>query len=466
MPTSLKFLGGAGTVTGSKFLFETDSGPDAERVLIDCGLFQGLKDLRLQNREKLPVDPASIDAVVLTHAHLDHTGYLPLLVRNGFKGKIHATRPTRELAKIILLDSAKIQEEDADYANKMGYSKHVPAEPLYTTKDVQAALKLFVTDDVGKWIKVTERVKFRYTPSGHILGSAFVELKFRGMRVVFSGDLGRRSPLMLPPPSRVTGADYLVVESTYGDRIHPTEAPLHRLRRIINDTIDRGGHVIIPCFAVGRVQDILYLISRLKQQKGIPDIPVFLDSPMGIHATEVLLDNPQWHKLKPKEVKELCDKVIMVQKHQQSEELSRSTTSAIVIAGSGMLTGGRVLHHLERRLPDERNTVVLAGFQAAGTRGRLLRDGIPELKMFGHYVPVKARIEEISSLSAHADQAETIAWLKGFRTAPRQTFIVHGEPPASDALRVRIQDALGWDVQIPAQFQSVELRDSGDRDSE
>ncbi|MEW6057351.1 MAG: MBL fold metallo-hydrolase [Bdellovibrionota bacterium] len=453
MAPTLQFLGGVGTVTGSKFLFETEN----EKLLIDCGLFQGLKELRLQNREKLPVDSATIDAVLLTHAHLDHSGYLPLLVRNGFKGKIYCTGPTKELAKIILVDSANIQEEDADRANKMGYSKHHPAEPLYTKEEVKASLKLFAPIEINKWIRLSKGLKVRFSPSGHILGSAFIELKYNEKKIVFSGDLGRRSPLMLPPPTRITSADYLVIESTYGDRVHSSETPLHQLERIINETIARKGHVIIPSFAVGRAQDVLFLISKLKRSKRIPDIPVFLDSPMGINATEVFLGHSQWHTLSSKEVEELCQNVTMVRNHQQSEELSRAKNSTIIIAGSGMLTGGRVLLHLEKRLPDARNTVVLVGYQAASTRGRLLRDGISELKMFGQYVPVKARIEEISSLSAHADQSEIISWLKGFRRVPQKTFIVHGEPQGADALRVRIRDSLGWIAEIPAQFEAKEL---------
>ncbi len=449
MPPSIQFLGAAGTVTGSKFLFRADN----YKILVDCGLFQGLKALRLQNWEKLPVEAASIDALILTHAHLDHTGYVPLLVRNGFKGKIFCTAPTRELAKIILTDSAHIQEEDAKFANEQGYSKHNPAVPLYTSGDVVRALKLFSTEPADKWVKLSKDIKFRFSPSGHILGSAFIELDYQGTRVVFSGDLGRKAPLMLHPPTQITTADYLVVESTYGDRVHASESPINVLKRVINETVARKGHVIIPSFAVGRVQDVLYLISKLKRQKSIPNIPVYLDSPMGIHATEVLLDYPEWHKLGAREVQAFCQDVIMVQNQQQSHEIARAKKSTIVVAGSGMLTGGRVLHHLQVRLADPRNTILLVGFQAAGTRGRLLRDGIPELKMFGQYVAVKAHVEELSSLSAHADQKEILAWLAGFRSAPKMTFIVHGEPQAADALRVRIRDSLNWPVEVPAQFE-------------
>ncbi|MBI3556280.1 MAG: MBL fold metallo-hydrolase [Deltaproteobacteria bacterium] len=453
MAPSIQFLGAAGTVTGSKFLFRTET----QKILVDCGLFQGVKELRLQNWEKLPIEASAIDAVILTHAHLDHTGYLPLLVRNGFKGKIYCTAPTRELSKIILNDSAHIQEEDAEYANRLGFSKHSPAMPLYTTSDVAHTLKLFISVAGDKWVKIAKDVKFRLSPSGHILGSAFVELNHSGMRVVFSGDLGRKKPLMLNPPTRLTTADYLVIESTYGDRVHSPESPMNVLKRVINETVARKGHLIIPSFAVGRVQDVLYLISKLKRQKLIPNIPVYLDSPMGIHATEVLLDYPEWHKLGAKEIEAFCQDAIMVRSYQDSNGLARARKSTIVVAGSGMLTGGRVLHHLETRLSDSRNTILLVGFQAAGTRGRLLRDGIPELKMYGKYVPVKARIEELSSLSAHADQSEIIEWLRGFRSAPKTTFIVHGEPQAADALRVRIRDSLNWFAEVPAHLEVKEL---------
>lgn len=443
---SIQFLGGSGTVTGSKFLVTYK----ADRVLVDCGLFQGLKELRLQNWAKLPIDPKSITAVVLTHAHLDHSGYLPLLIKNGFSGKVYCTPPTRDLAKIILVDSAEIQQEDADYANRMGFTKHSPAKPLYNVADAKTALKHLSVVHTEEWTKISSHLKFRFTPSGHILGSAFVEIKAGGTKITFSGDLGRQKPLILKPPRPIEHTDYLVVESTYGDRIHDTLSPLKELKRIVTETLARKGHLIIPSFAVGRAQDMLYLLSQLRSQKEIPEsVPIYLDSPMGIDATDTFLEYPEWHTLKERTIKELCSMVTMVRNQQQSNEIMRRKQSSIVIAGSGMLSGGRVLRHLESRLPDPRNTVLLVGFQAAGTRGRLLRDRIPELKMYGQYVPVRARIEEISTLSAHADQAETIEWLKHFNTPPLHTFIVHGEPQAADALRVRIKDTLDWSCSIP-----------------
>jgi metallo-beta-lactamase family protein len=453
MRTSIQFLGGAGTVTGSKFLVE--SGKD--RVLVDCGLFQGLKELRLQNWAPFPVNPQSIDSVLLTHAHLDHCGYLPLLARNGFSGRVYCTAPTRDLCKVILYDSAKLQEEDAERANAGGYSKHSPAEPLYTAQDVKKALKLIRVVSRDEWIQVSKAIQARFTHSGHILGSSLIELKAPDATIAFTGDLGRSDPLILHPPDFIREADYVVVESTYGDRLHSPLSPLKELGRIVRETVDREGHVIIPAFAVGRTQDILFLLSTLRRQSQIPDVPVFLDSPMGIDATEIFTEHADWHRLLPGQVEHLRESVTLLKTRQESEDLLRRKESSIVIAGSGMLTGGRVLTHLARRLPDARNTVVLVGYQPAATRGSLLKNGITELKIYGQYIPVRARIEEISTLSAHADQKDIIRWLGHIKTPPKQVFIVHGEPQGSDALRVRIGDALGWKSVTPKQGEKFEL---------
>ncbi|HRK02186.1 MAG TPA: MBL fold metallo-hydrolase [Oligoflexia bacterium] len=444
----IQFLGGVGTVTGSKFLVSLGS----EKILIDCGLFQGLKELRLQNWAEFPIDPRSITAVVLTHAHLDHSGYLPLLVKKGFAGKIYCTPPTRDLSKIILEDSAEIQEEDADYANKKGYSKHDPAKPLYTIEDVRRSLRHFTVVPNSDWFKINDRIKFRFKPNGHILGSAFIELKIGTTKITFSGDMGRKNPIILNPSSSPEKTDFLIVESTYGDRLHPNLSPARELKRIINETLARKGKLIIPSFAVGRAQDLLHLLSQLRAQNDIPNVPIYLDSPMGIHATDIFMAHSKWHKLKNNEVDALGRIAVMVRKQRNSIEIAEKKQSSIIIAGSGMLSGGRVLHHLEKCLPDERNTVLIVGFQAASTRGRLLKEGIPELKIHGKYIPVHARIEEISGLSAHGDQKEILDWLKQFKTAPKNTFIVHGEPQASDALRVCIQDRLGWNCTIPKPF--------------
>lgn len=451
MSASIQFLGGTGTVTGSKFLLHTGRA----NVLVDCGLFQGIKELRLQNWQPLPYDVSKIDAVLLTHAHLDHSGYLPLLVKNGFKGPIYCTAPTRELVRVILLDSAKIQEEDAELANAGGYSKHSPAKPLYTVEDAHQALRQLRTVPL-QWTEEAG-IKFNYANSGHILGSAWIQVETQDGVVGFTGDLGRAEPMLMNPPQWMKTADILLVESTYGDRAHSPISPLKELGRIIRETHERGGHVVIPSFAVGRTQDVLYLISQLKKQAQIPEIPIFLDSPMGINATEIFLDYPEWHRLTPDEVKDLCRCVTLVKSQQQSRELLARKESSIVIAGSGMLTGGRVLVHLDKRLPDERNSVVLVGFQSASTRGSLLRSGISELKIYGKYVPVRAKIEEISSLSAHADQKDILKWLGHLGAAPRTIFIVHGEAQASDALRVKIRDELGWSCTIPKPLQKYNL---------
>ncbi len=453
MKASIRFLGGAGTVTGSKILLELG----ARNILVDCGLFQGLKELRLRNWAPFPVEPGRIDAVILTHAHLDHCGYLPVLSKGGFKGPVYSTAPTKDLAKIILMDSAKIQEEDAELANRGGYSKHSPALPLYTCEEALRSMRQFISKPLGEWHDLFDGIRFRFSGSGHILGSAFVEVEWDGRRIVFSGDLGRSDPLLLQPPHRIESADWLVVESTYGDRNHSPVSPLRELARIVNETLERKGHLIIPAFAVGRAQDLLFLLSRLKEQSQIPDVPVFLDSPMGVSATGTFLEYSAWHRLSTAEINELQSAATMVKSPQQSEELLSRTGSSIVIAGSGMVSGGRVLRHLLKRLPDDRNTILLVGFQAASTRGRLLRDGASELKMFGQYVPVRARVEEISTLSAHADQREILEWLKGFKKAPGKTFVVHGEQQASDCLRRKIRDEIGWECEVPSPSDSFAL---------
>jgi metallo-beta-lactamase family protein len=453
MGSSIEFLGGAGTVTGSKFLLHLN----ARKILVDCGLFQGLKELRLQNWSPFPVPPKEIDAVLLTHAHLDHCGYLPILVREGFRGPIYATAPTRELSKVILIDSAKIQEEDAERANREGYSKHKPARPLYTSEEAKFSLGQFRTIAPDQWLPLFESIQVRFSNAGHILGSSIIEIKTPSFTIAFTGDLGRQDPLILHPPKTLEPVDYLVVESTYGDRLHSPLSPLKELSEIVRETVDRKGHLIIPAFAVGRTQDVLYLLSVLRRQSQIPSIPIFLDSPMGIEATEIFSDYPEWHRLPPSELKELVRDVTAVKHPQQSEELQHRRESSIVIAGSGMLTGGRVLSHLLNRLSSERNTVLLVGFQAPSTRGSLLRSGIPELKIFGQYVPVRAQIRELSTLSAHGDQRDLLNWIEQIGAPPKKTFIVHGEPQAANALRVRMKDLLSWDAVVPHQNARFEL---------
>ena len=457
MTLTIQFLGAAGTVTGSKYLLDNGS----QKVLVDCGLFQGLKELRLQNWEKFPISPAEIDAVVLTHSHLDHSGFIPLLVKQGFKGPVFATPPTCDLSKILLLDSAHIQEEDAQHANEKGFSKHSPAKPLYTTSDVYLALELLRPTPDKEWIEILPGWKMRFQKSGHILGSAFIELLVGGVKTVFSGDLGRQLPLTLDPPLAIEDADYLLIESTYGDRLHPTAPVLEQLSKVIVETVEKGGHLLIPSFAVGRTQDLLYLLSVLKRNSSMPEIPVFLDSPLGLIATEIFENYSGWHKLSREDIGAMQEITTIIKSRQQSQEVMRRRPSSIVIAGSGMVSGGRILHHLCARLWDKRNTVLLVGYQAAGTRGRQLQQGVSEIKMHGEYFAVGAEVVELSGLSAHADQNEILTWLGHFKTPPKETFIVHGEPQASDALRVRIQDTYRWKCQIPKAFEKQSLSPRG-----
>lgn len=454
----LRFLGGVQTVTGSKTLITAGK----HRVLIDCGLFQGLKELRRRNWSPFPVDPRTLSAVILTHAHLDHSGYLPLLVRNGFRGKVYCSAPTRDLAELILEDSARLQEEDADHANRHGYSKHHPARPLYNEDDVKRALSCFEPVPPWKWRDLPGRVRFRLSPSGHILGSTFVEVEVLGKRIAFSGDLGRAHPFLYDPPVSLEQVDYLVLESTYGDRTHHagsgSERDLKdRLAKVVRETVDRGGQAIIPSFAVGRVQDLLFLFSLLKSEGRLPDVPIYLDSPMGVNATRIFMNYPKWHRLEAEQVDRLASIATILGSRIESGHVKSEGRPAIIIAGGGMLSGGRVLNHLEARLPEERNTILLVGFQAAGTRGRLLKEGISELKMHGQYIPVRCRVEEMGSLSAHADQSETLSWLGRLKRAPKTIYINHGEPQASDALRVKIRDTLGWECEVPHPDQEFEL---------
>ncbi len=442
---SLTSLGAAQTVTGSKHLLRT---PELN-ILIDCGLFQGLKELREKNWGAFPVDPASINVMILTHAHLDHCGYIPLLVKKGFKGKIYMTPPTKELTELILLDSAKIQEEDAEHANAMGYSKHHPAKPLYTTEDAELAFSRFVTIEHSVEFELTPDVSFQFRKNGHILGSACVELNCYGKKIIFSGDIGRYTSDFLLPPSNIDGADFVVMESTYGDRLHDQKNPSDQLAAIINKTILQHGNVLIPSFAVGRAQEIMHIINELKNSAKIPThVPVYLDSPMAANATDILCRYPKWHKLSHDKCTSVCKDVIINRDYHNTKKIIANSNSKIIIAASGMITGGRVLEYLKHYLGDKRNTILLVGYQAEGTRGRALQNGAHEIKMHGKFYPVKAAVAEIPGLSAHADQAELIHWLKQFKHLPEKIFLVHGEPSAQEALRVKIQDELNILVEI------------------
>ncbi|MBF3724190.1 MBL fold metallo-hydrolase, partial [Burkholderia pseudomallei] len=452
----LTFLGATETVTGSKYLLE-DAGT---RVLIDCGLFQGTKKLRLRNWSPLPVPADSIDAVVLTHAHLDHSGYLPVLVREGFRGPIYCTHGTAALCEIMLIDSARLLEEEADFANRHGYSKHHPALPLYTTDDAKRTLERLAPRDFDAPSALAGDLHFRLLPAGHILGAASVVVCWRHTLLAFSGDLGRAHDPIMRAPVPPVHADYLVVESTYGDRLHDASDPQTELADVFAKTFARGGVVVMPCFTVGRAQEILYYIAQLKQTGRMPHVPVFLDSPMATSVTEIYRRRLSDHRLTMSDADAIGHAAVMVRTVEQSKAIADHHGPMVIIAGSGMATGGRVLHHLARYAPDSRNTVLLVGYQAAGTRGAALAAHEPTLKIHGEYVRVRAQVQMISSLSAHADYGEILGWLGAQSSAPARTFVTHGEPAAADALRRRIEETLHWRCDVPSYLESVELEDA------
>ncbi len=455
----LSFLGATGTVTGSKYLLSAQaaSGVDT-RILIDCGLFQGLKQLRLRNWADLPIDPKTLDAVVLTHAHIDHSGYLPLLVKKGYAGKIYCSPATRDLCEVLLLDSAHLQEEEARYANKSGFSKHHPALPLYTTDDAQNALALLTPIEYEQDVDLGGGLTLRLSPSGHILGSAFVRIHSKKTSVLFSGDIGRPHDILMKPPATIKQADYLVLESTYGNRLHDRSDPQLKLAEIINQTVQHKGVVLIPVFAVGRAQELLYYIHLLKASGAIPDhIPVYLNSPMAVDATAIFNHFKNEHRLSAEQSHALCHVAHMVHGVEESKRLNQQRGPMIILSASGMATGGRVVHHLKAFAPNPNNTVLFVGFQAAGTRGAAMLDGADSIKIHGEYVPVRAKVALISNLSAHADYAEIIAWLGGFVSPPKRTFITHGEPVAADAMRLHLEERLHWRVTVPDYLETVNL---------
>ncbi len=456
MPSTIRihFLGASGTVTGSKFLLET---PD-QNILIDCGMFQGVKKLRDLNWQQLPVNVSEIDRILLTHGHADHCGFLPRLVKMGFHGPVWATLPTLDIAEIILRDSAKIQEEDAERANKDGFTKHSPALPLYNTLDVEKTLPLFEARPTDKWFPIDDRIRVRFRYNGHILGSTFIELDVAGKRWVFSGDIGRVNDPLLLDPVKPEKADILFLESTYGDRLHPSENVSDKLLSTILETVEKNGTVIIPSFAVERAQLLLYLLWQLRKESKLPPgIPVILDSPMGIDAFSIFRKYHEWHKLNEEDCLDLSRMVHMVSSYGETWEIIDNPSPKIVIAGSGMVTGGRVLTYLQKYLERENTTVLLAGYQAEGTRGRQLLNGVDEVKIYGKYIPVKARVDILDGLSAHADRSELLDWLSDIKSRPEHLFLTHGEPQALDMLRVKLNDERGWDASIPDLFQIFEV---------
>jgi metallo-beta-lactamase family protein len=464
---TLTYLGATGTVTGSKFLIEHDGC----RILVDCGLFQGLKDLRLRNWEAPPVDPASIDRVVLTHAHLDHTGYLPVLARRGFVGDVLATPATCELCGILLPDSGHLQEEDARFANWKGYSKHRPALPLYTEEEARQALPLLRPLPFDQTIEVHAGLSLRFYPAGHILGAALVEVRIassggRGREKVllFSGDLGRPGQPILPDPAPLPPCDHLVLESTYGDRDHARDDPKDLLESLIRDTVRRGGTLLIPSFAVGRTQTLLYLFHEMRRENRIPsDVPIYLDSPMAIEATRIVTRHPEAQDLEMRAMAAKGEDALglagihMASSVEESKALNSIAYPAIIISASGMAEGGRILHHLEFKLDDHRTTVLFVGFQAAGTRGRALQQGAESIKIHGRQIPVRARIETLDGLSAHADRGEILQWLRSSGHRPGAVHLVHGEPAGLESFAARIRDELSVHVEIPDYLEKTRI---------
>jgi metallo-beta-lactamase family protein len=457
MPT-LTFHGAARTVTGSKYLLEVDG----RRILIDCGQFQGRKDLRLLNWTHVPFDPKTLDAVVLTHAHLDHSGLLPRLVAGGYKGRIYCTPGTLELCGLVLPDAGRIQEEDARQANRHGYTKHAPAQPLFTEADALRTLTQLQPFGYERTVDLGGGVSFEFLPAGHLLGSAYVRLTAPGGTILFGGDLGRYNRPVLPDPHPVAQADVLVVESTYGDRLHPADDDGERLAEVIRTTIDRRGKVIVPSFAIGRVEEVLYWVKRLEEEGRIPVVPVYVDSPMALEALNFYsrrgdeLDDELSQR--GRAVRMFATKRFTVTRSgQESKQITASKLPSIVISASGMATGGRVLHHLADALPDRRCTVLFVGFQAEGTRGRQLVDGAHEVKIHGRLIPVNATVVRLDGMSAHADQGEIIRWLTGFTSPPKVTYLVHGEPASMEALKTAIGGALGWRVEIPQMNETVQV---------
>ena len=458
---TLTFLGAARTVTGSKYLFEADN----QRLLVDCGQFQGLKQLRQRNWAAFPVHPSAIHAVVLTHAHIDHSGLLPRLVAGGFHGPIFCTRGTADLCSLVLPDAGRLQEEDARLANRQRFSRHSPAVPLFTEADAHEALAHFELVDFNRPVNVADGIQAEYTNAGHLLGSAFVRLtraSGHGSRILFGGDLGRYRRPVLPDPSAGPDAETLLLESTYGDRIHPNHDDAARLERIVKETVARGGRVIIPAFAVGRAEELLYWLKKLEDSGRLDQLPVYLDSPMAVSALNFYARHER--ELDPEvrvgtgEISAYATKRFQpVVSPRESQEVVKSAGPAIVISASGMATGGRVLHHLVATLPDPRNTVLFVGFQAEGTRGRSLIEGAKAVKIHGMMVPVAARIEKLDSMSAHADSGEIVRWLRTFAAPPATTYLVHGEPTAQDALKATIQKTLGWTAHIPQHGEKVEV---------
>lgn len=450
----IHFLGASGTVTGSKFLLETPQ----VNIMVDCGMFQGLKELRNLNWEPFPFPPEKIDLILLTHGHLDHSGYLPRLVGQGFKGKIMATAPSLAIASIIVLDSAKIQEEHAQKANDEDFSIHTPALPLYSIEDAENAIRLFKSVEPGKWSAITPDIKFRMEKNGHIIGATYIELDILGKIFLFSGDIGREKDQLLEPPKPPEWGDYIFLESTYGDRLHPEDNADEILRDAIEETIKKNSILIIPSFAVERLQGLMYRLWQLYDKKVIPKIPIFIDSPMGNEVFGVFERFPSWHKLSLEDLSAMKSHFNIITSYKDTWKTIDDPRAKVVMAGSGMLSGGRVLTYLRYFIEKPETRVLLVGFQAEGTRGRQLLEGAHEIKIFGKYCEVQAKITTIESLSAHADQKGLIHWLGNIKNIPEKVFLIHGEPTALDVLRVKIKDTYQWQVHIPHLKETISIQ--------
>lgn len=461
MDVFAKFLGATGTVTGSRFLIELDG----FRFLFDCGLFQGLKDVRSRNWEEFPIDPSTIDAVVLSHAHIDHTGYLPKLVKEGFSGPVYCTHPTADLMEIMLTDSARLQEEEARYAQQKGYSIHEHPKPLYTEKDALEVFPLVRSFGYKEEIKIHEAVTLIFHDAGHLLGSAITEVFIQGKnqckKIVFSGDLGRYTQELMHPPTTISQADILFIESTYGIKDNPVDDPAADFIRIANEASERGGVLLIPAFSVGRTQAILNTLHHLMKEDKIPDLPVYIDSPMAISATYLFFKHPTYHKA-PINQKEFAHEMetnmlVFVRTPEHSKSLNEIKKNAIIISASGMMTGGRIMHHLFHRLKNPNDTLLIAGYQAEGTRGRRIVDGEETIKIFGEKVPVNCKVENITSLSGHADKEELFRWMGNFKVHPKITFTIHGESDTVEQYAQSIRDRLHWNVVTPHYLETVAL---------
>ena len=439
------FLGASGTVTGSKFVVETPG----FNFMVDCGMFQGLKELRLLNWEPLDFPAAQIDAVLLTHGHLDHTGYLPRLVLQGFKGPVIGSAPTLAIAAVIMEDSARIQEEEAERANVGGYSIHEPAQAFYTVDDALRTINLFKHTEIARWIQLAPGIKYKYEKNGHILGACYIEFDIYGKIFLFSGDIGRPKDLLLDAPNKPEWADYIFMESTYGNRLHPDVDTGKVLTDLILETLEKRGDLIIPSFAVERMQTLMYILFNLYRKKKIPTIPIFIDSPMGNKVYDIFRNFPEWHKITATDLNAMQEHFNVITSYKQTWDTIDDKRSKVIIAGSGMVTGGRVLTYLKYAISKPSTTLLLVGFQAEGTRGRELQEGIHEIKIFGEYLPVKARVLDIQSLSAHADQQELLDWLSHLKNIPENIFLIHGEEPAADGLRLKIKDVYKWHTHQP-----------------